>query len=99
MKNNGKYISCIRNGKRGGRPDMSKSISSFVIPEFSTIILTENQYYKLIERYGISLFHRALEIFSEWILTSPIGEKYKGKNNYAHFRNDGWVINEARMSF
>ena len=97
MKNN-KYISCVNNGKKGGRPNVNKYISTFVIPEINTVILTEQQYDALLERYGSSLFHKALEILDEWLQTSPLGEKYKGKNNYAHFRNDGWVINTARMA-
>ena len=96
MKNN-KYLSCVKNGKKGGRPDVNQYISTFIIPEINTVILTEHQYYTLVERYGFTLFHKALKILDNWLQSSPLGEKYKGKNNYAHFRNDGWVINEARM--
>ena len=89
-----KRIYSKRNGKKGGRPAMDK-FSTFIIPELNTVILTENQYNKLLEKYGKTLLLKALEILDNWLL-SQSGNKYKGKNNYAHLRSDGWVINEAR---
>ena len=86
------------NGEKGGRPKGNAYISSFLIPEFNMIILTEHQYDTLLNRYGTALLNKALYIFQQWLLTSPNSEKYKGKNNYAHFRADGWVINEAKSS-
>ena len=88
----------IKNGKKGGRPDGNKYVATFVIPDFDTVILTECQYNNLIERYGVALFTRALEILSDWLNTKPIGIKYKGKNNYAFFRSDGWLINTAKTT-
>lgn len=86
----------IENGKKGGRPGVNSYVSTFIIPEFNTVILTEQQYNNLTERYGVTLFNKALEILEDWLSTSPIGSKYKGKNNYAHFRADGWIINTAK---
>lgn len=86
------------NGEKGGRPRGSSYMSTFVIPGFDTVILTEHQYYALIKRFGTKLINKALEIFEKWLLTSPSAYKYKGKNNYAHFRSDGWLINEAKSS-
>jgi len=86
----------IKNGKKGGRPPMDKEVTAFLIPEFNTVILTENQYNKLLERYGKTLLQKALEILENWLL-SQSGIKYKGKNNYAHLRSDGWIINEAKL--
>ena len=86
------------NGRKGGRPDGSKYVSVFIVPEFNAVILTEHQYNTLLNRYGMTLLSKALSIFDEWLKTSPIAEKYRGKNNYAHFRSDGWVINEAQTS-
>ena len=86
------------NGEKGGRPKGNTYITSFIIPEFNTVILTEHQYDTLINKYGNALLKKALSIFQEWLLTSPNGYKYKGRNNYAHFRSDGWVINEAKSS-
>ena len=71
-------------------------MSTFIIPNINLVILTEHQYNTLIERYGVILFQKALSIFDEWLETSPVGSKYIGKNNYAHFRADGWVINMAK---
>ena len=93
-----KKSSFKKNGEKGGRPKGNSYSAGFVIPGFSTVILTENQYYILNERFGADLINRALNIFEEWLATSPLGYKYKGKNNYAHFRADGWVINEAKSS-
>ncbi len=85
-----------KNGKKGGRPPMD-GLSTFIIPELNTVILTETQYNKLLEKYGKTLLQKALEILDSWLLSQG-GNKYKGKNNYAHLRSDGWVINEARTA-
>lgn len=87
-----------KNGEKGGRPKGNTYISTFIIPEFSTVILTEHQYDTLLKRYGKHLLKKALSIFENWLLTSRTGSKYAGKNNYAHFRADGWVINEAKLA-
>jgi len=94
MSNN----SSRKNGKKGGRPSSYNYVSTFIIPNSNWVILTEYQYNKLIERYGISLIQAALKILDEWLNCSQTGNKYKGKNNYAHFRSDGWLINEAMQS-
>ena len=87
-----------KNGEKGGRPKSNTYSSGFIIPGFNTIILTENQYCTLIERYGTDIIKAALKILAEWLSTSPCGYKYKGKNNYAQFRSDGWLINEAKSA-
>ena len=52
-----------------------------------------------LERYGYDLLRRALLILDSWLKSgSRPAAKYVGKNNYAHFRSDGWVVNEARLS-
>ena len=86
----------VKNGKKGGRPSSEECLNSFYLPEFSTIILTETQYNTLLEKYGTELLKKALKILEDWLCSSPLAEKHKGKNNYAHFRSDGWVINMAR---
>ena len=93
-----KSVSII-NGKKGGRPDGSKYVTTFVVPGINLVILTEHQYNILAERYGLPLLKKALSILDEWLQKSPVGSRYKGKNNYAHFRSDGWVINEAKQMF
>lgn len=92
MKND----SCRRNGKKGGRPSGNTYVSAFIIPNSNLVILTEHQYNKLIERYGVPIIQTALKILDEWLGCSHAGEKYRGKNNYAHFRSDGWLLNEAK---
>lgn len=86
-----------KNGKKGGRP-VSDNKNRVSIPHIEFVILTPEQYALLIKKYGAALMQIALEILENWLKTSPKGCKYRGKNNYAHFRSDGWVINTARMS-
>ena len=85
----------IENGKKGGRPRYGASVRA-TIPDVDIVILTPKQYGSLIEKYGYELLNKALKIFETWLKTSPEAGKYRGKNNYAHFRSDGWVINSAR---
>ena len=87
-----------KNGKKGGRPKGNTYKSVFTLPEADTVILTETQYKKLVKRYGKELIQYALRILEEWLNNSPKGYKHRGHNNYAHFRSDGWIINEARLS-
>lgn len=86
----------IENGKRGGRPKYDAD-SKILLPDIEFVILTPEQYGSLVEKYGYELFNKALKILENWLKSSPEGEKYRGKNNYAHFRSDGWVINSAKI--
>ena len=86
---------CKVNGKKGGRPLYDCDIK-IEIPECNLVILTPYQYGTLLEKYGYNLLTKALSIFEDWLKSSPKGEKYRGKNNYGHFRSDGWVINAAK---
>lgn len=91
------YKNSIKNGKKGGRPKINTHITSISIKGINTVILTEYQYDTLLKRYGELLLRKALEILDNWLNSSPTAIKYKGKNNYAHFRSDGWVINTAKV--
>lgn len=84
------------NGKKGGRP-IGNIDAKIDLPDIELIILTPTQYGTLLEKYGYSLVNVALKILENWLKTSPQGEKYRGKNNYAHFRSDGWLINTAKQ--
>ena len=77
--------SSIENGKKGGRPKYDSEVK-ISLPDIDFVILTPTQYGSLIL------------ILEEWLKSSPEGEKYRGKNNYAHFRSDGWVINSAKIT-
>ena len=90
-----KYSS-IRNGRKGGRPKANNQ-KNFKLPNITFVILTQSQYETLLERYGYNIITKALDILEEWLKTSPDGFKYRGKNNYWHFRDDGWVINSAKI--
>ena len=94
MKNLSK--NSANNGKKGGRPKINKYVSAISIKGIDTVILTEHQYDTLINKYGALILENALRILDDWLNSSRIGVKYKGKNNYAHFRSDGWLINEAK---
>lgn len=87
-----------KNGKKGGRPRYDNS-AKFKLPDTEFVVLTQNQYYTLVQKYGITVISSALKIFELWLTTSYEGNKYLGKNNYAHFRSDGWVINTAKQCF
>lgn len=87
---------CKYNGKKGGRPKQDSKIRT-ELPDIELVILTPSQYGSLLERYGYELLNKALQIMDAWLKSgSPSASKYVGKNNYAHFRVDGWVVNEAR---
>ena len=85
----------INNGKKGGRPVYDKDLKA-EIPSINFVILTPKQYKTLLEKYGYKILVKALKILENWLITSPVGIKYQGKNNYGHFRSDGWVINLAK---
>ena len=84
------------NGQKGGRPKQDSTIR-IELPDIELVILTPTQYGSLLERYGYDLLRNALLILDKWLLSGgKASQKYIGKNNYAHFRSDGWVVNEAK---
>ena len=93
-----KNFQSILNGKKGGRPSSDNYLTKFNIPGITQVVLTERQYNILLKKYGLTLLKVALVILEDWLKNSRFAFKYKGKNNYAHFRSDGWVINEAKYS-
>jgi len=83
------------NGNKGGRPKQNTNIY-LKIPQIKLVNLTSNQYDILLKKYGEKILNKAIAVLDEWLNSgSPHAEKYIGKNNYAHFRSDGWVVNEA----
>lgn len=90
-----KSLASRENGKKGGRPKYASDLK-IEIPEINFVILTPEQYNSLAEKYGYEILQKALDILERWLKSSPEGEKYRGKNNYGHFRSDGWVINSAK---
>ena len=85
-----------QNGRKGGRPNY-KLENKLEIPNIKTVFLTPYQYSTLINKYGTSIITCAINILENWLSSSRAGEKYKGKNNYGHFRSDGWLINTAKQ--
>lgn len=91
-------LASILNGQKGGRPKADISIK-VELPSVEVVILTPSQYSKLVQKYGNDLITKALYILDAWLQSgSREAEKYVGKNNYAHFRSDGWLINTAKES-
>lgn len=85
-----------RNGQKGGRPKQDSTIH-IELEDCSLVILTPTQYGSLLEKYGYSLLRKAILILDNWLINGgKASEKYIGKNNYAHFRSDGWLLNEAK---
>lgn len=83
------------NGEKGGRPKQDSQVY-IEIPKIKLVNLTSNQYDVLSKRYGKKIFMHALSILDDWLKSgSPMTSKYIGKNHYAYFRSDGWVVNEA----
>ncbi len=91
----GKKFHCKNNGQKGGRPKQDSN-SYITLPDISLVMLTDEQYDTLLNKYGACILTTALKIFDNWLLHGGIANKHIGKNNYAHFRSDGWVINEAK---
>ena len=87
----------MKTEKKGGRPKYNSSVR-VEIPNLEFVILTPAQYNLLLDRYGAILLSKALKILEYWLKTDPHGRKYRGKNNYAHFRSDGWIINSAKCN-
>jgi hypothetical protein len=86
------------NGKKGGRPKQDSTIR-IELPDIDLVILTPTQYGSLLEKYGYELLRKSLLILDEWLKSgSKYSKQYVGKNNYAHFRSDGWLVNEAKRS-
>ena len=83
------------NGQMGGRPKQDSQVY-INIPKIKFVNLTSNQYDTLEKRYGHDILQKALLVLDDWLGSgSPVALKYLGRNNYAHFRSDGWVINEV----
>lgn len=86
----------MNNQKRKvGRPKQDSKIR-ILIPGITQVIITPEQYQKLIIQYGENIVSFSLKLLDDWLnSSSPVANKYVGKNNYAFFRSDGWLINEA----
>ena len=96
LKHSNKQEASRNNGKKGGRPSQDSTIY-IELPETSLVILTPIQYNSLIEKYGYELIRKALTILNDWLkIGGRASLKHIGKNNYALFRSDGWLLNEAK---
>ena len=61
--------------------------------------LTKEQYEKLTFKYGHIFINKAIEILNNWLKrNTKYSKKCLNKNNYNHFRKDGWVINETKYA-
>ena len=87
------------NGQKGGRPRQDSSIH-ITLPDVKFVELTSEQYFTLLDKYGADLLVIALKILDDWLWHGRNTScKYTGKNHYAYFRSDGWLVNEAIREF
>ena len=86
----------FKNGCKGGRPkDDDSPRKDF--EEYETVILTETQWTKILAKYGENLALKMVKVLDDWLsIGGHNAKQYIGKNNYAHFRKDYWVYQEAK---
>jgi hypothetical protein len=93
--NNRKY----KNGCKGGRPkDNSATENRKELGEDLELVnITEGEYEKLLTKYGDTLLDAALRELGGWLARPTANaENARGKSHYAYFRNDSWVMRNAR---
>ncbi len=91
--NNKKY----KNGCKGGRPKDDDSPRKDFGEDIENVILTESQWERIVAKRGERLALKMVEVLDEWLTIGGANAKqYLGKNNYGHFKADGWVLNQAK---
>lgn len=81
--------------KNSGRKKV-KPQESTEIKNAPNVNLTQKQYENLIKKYGQVFTRNAIGILNTWFAgKTRTVKKFLGKNNYAHFRSDGWLIAET----
>ena len=91
--NNKKY----KNGCKGGRPKDDDSPRKDFGEDIENVILTESQWERIVAKRGEKLAIKMVEVLDEWLsLGGANAKQYIGKNNYGHFKADGWVLNQAK---
>lgn len=85
----------IRNKRREAAKQTDRT-NDVNLDGIELVRLTENQYQKLVELYGEDVTIEAIKILEKWFAKKGKVQKgYIGRNNYGHFRKDGWVIPAA----
>lgn len=93
--NNKRY----KNGCKGGRPKDDDSPRKDFGEDINTVILTESQWERIVAKRGEKLALKMVKVFDDWLSVGGANAKqYIGKNNYGHFKADGWVLNEAKKA-
>lgn len=88
----------LRN-KRSAARTQSEVTERKEIDGIEYVNLTEEHYEKLIDKYGDELTLKAISLLDTWLSKKGKSAKqYIGKNHYAHFRSDSWVIQNAKES-
>lgn len=90
--NNKRY----KNGCKGGRPkDEDSPKKDF--DEDCLVTLTENQWERIVAKRGEKLAIKMVEVLDDWLSIGGTNAKqYIGRNNYGHFKSDGWVFQTAK---
>ena len=84
-----------KNGKQGGRPK-EEDLPRKEFEEYKYINITEEQYKKIVEKYGERVTMRIVELLDTWLAKNgKTAQQYIGKNHYAHFRADNWAVQKA----
>lgn len=89
---------------KGGRPTNNSDNSPIRIFDYAEdVILTENQYSKLIDKEGERIMRLAIEEVQIWLENGKTGNpNYKkarlalGHNHYSYFNRNGWAIEKAK---
>lgn len=84
-----------KNGQNGGRPkEDNKPRKEF--KGFEDINITEEQFQKLINKYGEEKVMKMIARFDGWLAKrGKSARQYLGKNHYAHFRIDNWFVKQV----
>jgi hypothetical protein len=82
----------IRNKRREAAKNTDKA-EDIKIDGIEFVRLTEKQFKKLVELHGEDVILAAIKILDDWLAKNGQAQKgYIGRNNYGHFRKDGWVL-------
>lgn len=91
--NNKRY----KNGCKGGRPKDEESPRKDFGEDIENVTLTESQWERIVAKRGEKLAYQMVKVLEEWLaIGGATAKQYIGKNNYGHFKSDGWVYQEAK---
>lgn len=79
--------------KRSMSAKQTDRVNDIKLDGIEYVRLTEKQYKKLIDTWGDDVANEAIKVLDNWLAKNGSAQKgYIGRNNYGHFRSDGWVM-------